>query len=302
MHVIRIASRGSQLSLIQVKTVIEVLRNFINDEFEVKIIKTRGDVDIHRPLYEMGGKGLFEAEVNLAVLRGEADIAVHSLKDIPAQISDGLELAMVTERQDPRDAVISIEGYSLDTLPRRARIGTSSLRRRGFALSVRSDLRVEPVRGNVDTRLRKLMSREFDALIMAVAGINRIRVSDVKIVPIPPSQMPPAPGQGIIGVVARSDSSLIPILHRASHRETEVEAMAERAFLEEAGAGCHVPLGGVASINHGELTFTAGVVEPSGGNRIIMTGSAPLDEAVELGRRMARLVLDEARRRGLNLY
>ncbi|MGC8596677.1 MAG: hydroxymethylbilane synthase [Thermocladium sp.] len=302
MHVIRIASRGSQLSLIQVKTVIEVLRNFVNDEFEVKIIKTRGDADTHRPLYEMGGKGLFEAEVNLAVLRGEADIAVHSLKDIPAQISDGLELAMVTERQDPRDAIISIKGYSLDTLPSKARIGTSSLRRRGFALAVRSDLQVEPIRGNVDTRLRKLLSREFDALIMAVAGINRIGADNIDIVPIPPSQMPPAPGQGIIGVVARSDNPLIPILHRASHRETEIEAMAERAFLEEAGAGCHVPLGGLASVSGDRLSFTAGIVEPNGGNRLIITGSAPLSEATELGRKMARLVLDEARRRGLNLY
>ncbi|WP_291766141.1 hydroxymethylbilane synthase [Caldivirga sp. UBA161] len=268
--IIRIATRGSALSLKQAKIVMDRILEFNKDvEFKLIIVKTTGDINLAKPLYEIGVKGIFEKEVNQAVLRGEADVAVHSLKDVPAQISDNLTLVMTPPRDDPRDALVSVKQYTVDTLPPNSIVGTSSLRRRGFLLSLRRDVEVKPIRGNVDTRIRKLNNGEYDALIMAAAGLERLNIN-AHVSEISPELMPPAPGQGIIGVVARRDrDDLINVLRRSNDEETFKEAIAERAFLSRIGAGCHVPLGGLASLNGDYIDFTYGIVDPNGVEKFI---------------------------------
>lgn len=294
---IRVATRGSALSIKQAEIVMKRILEFNPDvEFKLVIVKTTGDVVQDKPLYEIGVKGIFEKEVNLAVLRGEADIAVHSLKDMPAQISSGLTLAMTPPRDDPRDALVSVRYSGLDSLPQGSVVGTSSLRRRGFLLSIRRDLVVKPVRGNVDTRVKKLERGEYDALVMAIAGLNRLGLGNVNISAIDPTIMPPAPGQGIVGVVVRSDrDDLINLLKRSNDEDTFREAIAERAFLRRIGAGCHVPLGGLARVEDGRLSFIYGVVDPNGEGKYINVSEGSLSDPEEVGVRAAEDILRNAR-------
>ncbi|ABW01949.1 hydroxymethylbilane synthase [Caldivirga maquilingensis] len=294
--IIRIATRGSALSLKQTKIVMDRILEFNKDvEFKLIIVKTTGDVDLSKPLYEIGVKGIFEREVNQAVLRGEADVAVHSLKDMPAQISNDLTLVMTPPRDNPRDALVSLRQYTVDTLPLNSIVGTSSLRRRGFLLSLRRDVTVKPIRGNVDTRIRKLNNGEYDALIMAAAGLERLSIN-ANVSEISPELMPPAPGQGIIGVVARRDrDDLIKVLRRSSDEETFKEAAAERAFLSRIGAGCHVPLGGLALLDDGYFDFTYGVVDPDGVEKFINSTRIDARNPEEAGRVAAEDLLRNAR-------
>ncbi len=294
--IIRIATRGSALSLRQTKIVMDRILEFNKDvEFKLIIVKTTGDINLTKPLYEIGVKGIFEREVNQAVLRGEADVAVHSLKDMPAQISSDLILAMTPPRDDPRDALVSVKQYTVDTLPPNSTVGTSSLRRRGFLLSLRHDVEVKPIRGNVDTRIRKLNNGEYDALIMAAAGLKRLNIN-AYVNEISPELMPPAPGQGIIGVVARRDrDDLISVLRRSSSEEAFKEAMAERAFLSRIGAGCHVPLGGLASLDGDYIDFTYGVVDPDGVEKFINSIRVNARDPEEAGKAAAEDLLRNAR-------
>ena len=282
---IRVATRGSQLSLIQARIVIDRLKEFNPDlEFQLVIVKTTGDVVTEKPLYSIGVKGIFEKEVNIAVLKGEADIAVHSLKDVPAQVNPELMLAMTPPREDPLDALVSVKGYSLDNIPEGSLVGTSSLRRRGFILYVRPNLRVAPVRGNVDTRLRKMLQGQYDALVMASAGLKRIN-AQVPYREIPPDVMPPAPGQGIIGVFVRRDrDDLVRMLLKSSDGDAMTEAIVERAILTRIGAGCHVPLGVLARVDGGKVDVVVGLVDPDGRERVIVdyTGDAKDPEYVGL--------------------
>ncbi|MGC9135481.1 hydroxymethylbilane synthase [Caldivirga sp.] len=294
--IIRIATRGSALSIKQTRIVMDRILEFNKDvEFKLIIVKTTGDVNLSKPLYEIGVKGIFEREVNQAVLRGEADVAVHSLKDMPAQISNDLVLAMTPPRDDPRDALVSLRQYNVDTLPPKSTVGTSSLRRRGFLLSLRRDINVKPIRGNVDTRIRKLKDNEYDALIMAIAGLERLSIS-VNVSEISPELMPPAPGQGIIGVVARRDrEDLIKVLRRSNDEETFKEAAAERAFLSRIGAGCHVPLGGLALLDGEHINFTYGIVDPDGFEKFINSIRLNAVDPEEAGKLAAEDLLRNAR-------
>jgi hydroxymethylbilane synthase (EC 2.5.1.61) len=292
---IRVATRGSALSIRQAEIVMRRILEFNPDvEFKLVIVRTTGDVVLDKPLYEIGVKGIFEKEVNLALLRGEADVAVHSLKDMPAQISSELTLAMTPPRDDPRDAVVSVRGYTIDSLPSNSVVGTSSLRRRGFLLSIRRDVVVKPIRGNVDTRIRKLMGGGYDALIMAAAGLERLNVN-ISVNKIDPLLMPPAPGQGVIGVVVRRDrEDLLKVLRRSNDEDTFREAIAERAFLSRIGAGCHVPLGGLATVNGDSMDFVYGVVDPDGTSKFIGTMRGSLSDPEGVGRRAAEELLSNA--------
>jgi len=290
---IRVATRGSKLSLIQTELVLrEIKRVAPWVEFDIVTIRTTGDVVQDKPLYAIGVKGVFEKEVNLALLRGEADIAVHSLKDLPGAISEGLTIAMYSKRDPPFDAIISVNGYTLDTLPSGAVVGTSSVRRKAFLLAYRRDIRVEVLRGNVDTRVSKVLNGMYDAALIAEAGILRLYGDNppIKIVRVDPRIIPPEPGQGIVAVVAREDDrDLVKLLQRASDPAATIEAETERLFVKAVGAGCHTPIGAVAMYRGGTIEMIVGVAHPDGAWRriAVVHGREPSEvarKAAELAR------------------
>ncbi|MGC8606212.1 MAG: hydroxymethylbilane synthase [Vulcanisaeta sp.] len=275
---IRIATRGSRLSLIQSDIVMRMLRRVEpNIQFEVIIIRTTGDLVQDKPLYAIGTKGIFEKEVNLALLKDEADIAVHSLKDLPSEISPGLVIAGFSPRDPPFDVLVVRNDYPSDlmALPSGAKVGTSSVRRRAFLLSVRKDISINVIRGNVDTRINKLIRGDYDAVVIAEAGlvrlINDMKSLHIRYARIPLDLLPPAPGQGIIAVVTREkDTNLIDLLRKASDPKAMVEALAERAFLRTVGGGCHVPVGGVAIYDGNYMEFIAGIADINGNRKVIV--------------------------------
>jgi len=292
---IKVATRGSKLSLIQTKLVIDMIRRVEpNAKFELVIVRTTGDVVQDKPFYSIGVKGIFEREVNSAILKGEADIAVHSMKDLPSELNPELIIAGYPPRDPPHDVVVtSKDALGIHDLPKGAKVGTSSMRRRAFLMSIRADLDVEVIRGNVDTRLRKLLSGNYDALILAEAGLVRLMRDDagisVQYSRIPLEVMPPAPGQGIIAAVARRNSDVAKLLESASDPLTRAQALAERAFLASIGGGCHVPLGGVAVPSNGELEFIAGLASLDG-DRVIVRLKGSLNSPEELGRKAAEVL------------
>lgn len=290
---IRVATRGSKLSLIQTEELLAQIKAVEPDvQFEIVVVKTTGDLIQDKPLFQIGVKGIFEKEVNLAVLRGEADMAVHSLKDLPSELTPGLVLAGFSKRAPPHDVLISRGGYTLETLPKGAVVGTSSVRRAEFLKAVRPDIEVKPLRGNVDTRVGKVLSGQYDAAVMAAAGLQRLYGSSppVSIVPLRVEEVPPPPGQGIVVAVAKEeDSWLIDLLKKASDKTAAIEATAERAFLAGVGAGCHVAIGGVAKLTpQGSLEFTAGYA--AGGAKYVVKVFG--EDPVEVGKRAAQLIAE----------
>ncbi len=291
---IRVAARGSRLSLLQVKIAMEWFRRRIPSlEYDVVVVRTRGDIHQDKPFHMIGGKGLFEKEVNLAILEGRADVAVHSLKDVPSNVHPRLVLASVPPRDPPYDVLVTRRGLtpSLEELPHGARVGTSSARRRAALLHVRGDLRVEVLRGNVDTRLRKLVAGMYDAIVLAEAGLKRIwgeLPSDIResitYSRLEPSLVPPAPGQGVIGVyTVREKRELVELLREASDKSALIEARAERAFLSVFGGGCHVPVGAWARVEGDTLTMVAILFSPDGGKRVEVKASGDASEPEVLG-------------------
>ncbi len=264
--------------MIQSDIVMRMLRRVEpNIQFEVIIIRTTGDLVQDKPLYAIGTKGIFEKEVNLALLKDEADIAVHSLKDLPSEISPGLVIAGFSPRDPPFDVLVVRNDYPSDlmALPSGAKVGTSSVRRRAFLLSVRKDISINVIRGNVDTRINKLIRGDYDAVVIAEAGlvrlINDMKSLHIRYARIPLDLLPPAPGQGIIAVVTREkDTNLIDLLRKASDPKAMVEALAERAFLRTVGGGCHVPVGGIAIYDGNYMEFIAGIADINGNRKVIV--------------------------------
>lgn len=239
-----IGTRGSKLALWQanwVKERLEKLYPYL--KIEIEKIKTTGDKILDTPLAKIGGKGLFVKEIEEALLSKKIDIAVHSMKDVPTEIPEGLQISAICEREDPRDAFISIDGTLLSGLPKGAQIGTSSLRRIVQLKALRKDLEIKPLRGNVDTRLRKLKEGKFYGIILAMAGIKRMGLESNVTETIPEEIMIPAIGQGAIGIETRLDDDFInEIIKPLNHQETSICVLSERAFLSVIGGGCQVPL------------------------------------------------------------
>jgi hydroxymethylbilane synthase len=292
--ILRIGTRGSQLALKQSEWVKEKMEAAHPDLcVELIRIKTTGDKILDSPLSKIGGKGLFVKEIEDALLERQVDLAVHSMKDVPAELPDGLFLAAFPEREDPADALISAEGRTLDQLPRQARIGTSSLRRGAQLLHIRPDLRLVPLRGNVDTRLRKLESGDLDAIILAAAGLKRLGLSAKITQIISLDQVLPAIGQGALGLEARrDDTETLTLLQFLNHEPTESAVRAERAFLKELEGGCQVPIAGFASLN-GTNLHLRGMVAALDGTTVIaddVTGKKGQSEAI--GTRLARRLLE----------
>jgi hydroxymethylbilane synthase len=290
---IKIGTRKSMLALTQstwIKEQIEKRHPGVGVEL-VKIVTT-GDKITDVPLAKVGGKGLFVKEIEEAMLRGEIDMAVHSMKDVPAELPAELFLGVVPRREDPRDAFISKRYASVQELPPGAKIGTSSLRRRAQLFNLRADLAIEDLRGNLDTRLRKLDEGQFDAIVLATAGLNRLGMSGRITSFFDPEEMLPAVAQGALGLELRRDDpevfGLISFLH---DKETAVAVEAERAFLKRLEGGCQVPLGAFAELKNGELLVTGLIAAIDGGTILRKSISGAPEEAIVLGVRLAEELL-----------
>lgn len=289
---IKIGTRKSMLALAQsngIKARIEA--KYPDVTVELVKIMTKGDKILDVPLAMVGGKGLFVKELEEAMLNREVDIAVHSMKDVPAVLPDELHLALITKREDPRDAFISNNYKSLADLPLGAKIGTSSLRRRAQLAKVRPDLVIEDLRGNLDTRLRKLDEGLFDAIILAAAGLNRLNLPRATSY-FSTVEMLPAVGQGAVGIEMRRDATeLLAGLDFLDHRPTKVTVQAERAFLLRLEGGCQVPIAGFCTVNNDVLTLTGLVASVDGKEVIKKTATGSADQPEVLGRNLAEELL-----------
>jgi hydroxymethylbilane synthase len=289
-----IGTRASALALWQTRYVVDQLRiRNPHLDVETKTIKTYGDLVRDRALSQMGGKGLFVKEIENALLADEIDLAVHSLKDMPTELPQGLVLGAVLERADPRDALVVREGTdSLTNLPPGARVGTSSLRRRAQVLAARPDVQVLDLRGNVDTRLRKLRAGEYDAVVLAIAGLLRLGHADAISQVLPLDLMLPAVGQGALCVEIRADDEATqtlvgPLDDLSTRRATQ----AERAFLRRLEGGCQVPIGAYAQVRSGQL-YLRGLVSSLDGTRLLRDEiHGPETEAIRLGTELAERVV-----------
>ena len=289
-----IATRGSKLALWQaewIRSEIEKLRPGI--EIELNKIKTTGDKILDVPLAQVGGKGLFVKEIEEAMLRGEADLAVHSMKDVPTDLPEGLHLSTITKREDPRDAFIAVKGTkNFAGLPQGANVGTSSLRRICQLLNKRPDLKITQLRGNVDTRIRKLDEGEFDAIILATAGVKRLGHENRITEKLSTEFSLPAIGQGAVGIECRVDDKFInDLLKPLDHYETSVCVRAERAFLKKLEGGCQVPIAAYAQLKDGNI-YIEGLVGSLDGKTLIKESLAGKPgEAGSLGTALAEKLL-----------
>ena len=290
---LRIATRGSPLALWQAEHVGARLRElYAGLEVELVTMKTRGDKLLDAPLAKVGGKGLFVKELEAGLLDGRADLAVHSLKDLPAELPPGLELALVMEREDPRDAFVSGTYDSLDAMPPGARVGTSSLRRQAQLRARYPGLDIDWLRGNVNTRLAKLDAGEFDAIILAAAGLRRLGFEDRIRAAIEPEDCLPAIGQGVLGIEIRSDDDdTRELIAPLAHAETSLRIAAERGFNRALGGSCQVPIAGYALLEGDEIYLRGLVGEPDGSEILRGQRRGSSDRARELGEELAAELL-----------
>jgi hydroxymethylbilane synthase len=289
-----IGTRGSPLALAQTRLVADALSRAVPElalpgAVAMQVIRTTGDHVLDRPLAEIGGKGLFTKEIEAALLEGAIDLAVHSYKDMPTRLPEGLIVAACLPRADPRDALISHKAGSIADLPARAVLGTASLRRAAQALALRPDLRVVPLRGAVGTRLRKLAEGEVDATFLAMAGLGRLGVTDAPLTPLDPSVMLPAVAQGAIAIEARADDGpMLDLLARIGDVATSSCTLAERSFLEVLDGSCRTPIAAYATLD-GDRLWLRGLVAATDGSRVARVerrGAAAA--AAELGRDAGR--------------
>lgn len=293
MDKIIIGSRKSELAITQTKWVIKQLKLLnLPYEYEIKEIVTKGDKILDVTLAKVGGKGLFVKEIEQALLDGEIDFAVHSMKDMPYEMPQGLVIAAVPEREDPRDALISAKGLTIDNLPRGAKVGTSSLRRAAQILNYRPDFEIKSIRGNLNTRLRKLESEGLDAIVLAAAGIKRLGWEDKITDILNPSICIPAVGQGALGIQARKDDEkILDLLAKIDNSSTRELVMAERALLKYLEGSCQIPIGAHATWVS-EKIHLVGIVASTDGKQVIKKEAKANKEAAEnLGVEVAKELL-----------
>lgn len=301
-QILRIGTRGSLLALTQSTLIKETLEKLWPGlRVDLHVIKTTGDKILDVPLAKVGGKGLFVKEIEDALLDGSVDMAVHSMKDVPVVLPVGLEISIIPRREDARDALLSRDGKDLYGLPPGARIGTSSLRRTAQLKQWRSDLDVRNLRGNLETRWRKLQEGEYDAIVLAAAGLHRMGWQDRITMYLGPPAFVPAIGQGALGLEMRSeDKAVRRLLTPLHHMETALAVEAERSLLKELEGGCQVPIGGHARFREGLLELTGLVASLDGREIFRITRTAPAEEATELGQRVAWDLLQVGARRILD--
>lgn len=295
--VIRIASRGSELALWQANTVRGALLSaHPRLQVDIEVIRTTGDRILDVPLARIGDRGLFTKEIDAALLEGRADLAVHSLKDVPTRVTDGLTLAAVSDREDPRDVLIlraDLQGGLLD-LPSGSRIGTSSLRRRSQLRALRPDLEVVDLRGNLNTRLGKLDAGGYEGILLAAAGVLRLGWRDRISQWLPLESWLPAVGQGALAVLARSDDRrTVDLLRPLHHRDTAVAVTAERAFLNALEGGCQIPIAALASVAGSEVVLDGLVTDLDGQAVLRRQARGAVDAAADVGRSLANRLLEQ---------
>jgi hydroxymethylbilane synthase len=291
-----VGARGSQLSVAQTNWVIAELKKVNPDsEYEIKTITTKGDTDT-RPLFTIDQKGIFEKEIDRAVAQKEIDFAVHSLKDVPTEIDGSLTIACIPKREAANDVFISSDGTTLDTIKAGAVIGTSSLRRAVQVIRKRSDVTVKPIRGNIETRIKKASGGNYDAVVLAQAGISRLGV-DVKYSPLTIDDFSPSPGQGAIAIVARADDlQTISMLQKIEDADSRLEIEAERALSEYVDSGCRFPVGAYAKSNGAEMTLSVVVFSVDGKKSLQVNKTGDKNDPKLLG----KLAGEELSEKGVN--
>ena len=291
-----VGTRGSKLALTQTNWVIDQLKERNPQvEFEVKIIKTKGDLIQHLSLDKIGDKGLFVKEIEQQLLDKEIDIAVHSMKDMPSTLPAGLRFAGTPEREDPRDVLILKEGYkNIDDLPRGAKIGTGSKRRKYQLLKYRPDLEIVPIRGNIDTRIQKIKDENLDGIVLAAAGMIRAGMIEQISYYFPVDLMVPAPAQGALAIEIReNDLEIESLVNSIKDEVTQVRVAAERGFLIGVNGSCHVPMGAYCEIVGDQLKLTGLYGNEEGSKLVIKTLEGSIESPIDLGVELAQLVLKE---------
>ena len=291
-----IGARGSQLSLAQTNWVIEKFQTVYPDlEFEIKPIKTQGDTDA-RPLFTIDQKGIFEKEIDRAVAQNHVDFAVHSLKDVPSQLDEHLTIACIPKREMVNDVFISSDNSTLDTIKPQSIIGTSSLRRAVQISRKRPDVTVKPIRGNIETRIKKVSGKDYDAIVLAQAGIERLGIG-VSFTPLSIKEFSPSPGQGALAIVARKDDEkTIKMLKKIENPESRIEIEAERALSNFVDSGCRFPVGAYAKSNGKELNITVSAFSVDGKQALFVTKSGSKNDPYALGQKAG----EELRQKGVN--
>ena len=291
-----VGTRGSNLALVQTNWVVDQLKKENPGvEFEVKIIKTKGDLIKDLPLDKIGDKGLFVKEIEKSLLDGEIDMAVHSMKDMPSYLPEGLKFAHSPKREDPRDALIFKEGYkSLDDLPQGARIGTGSKRRKYQLLKHRPDLEIVPIRGNIETRIKKIETEKLDGVVLAASGLRRAGLDDKIDYYIPTDIMLPAPAQGILALEIREDDKETEkIIDSIKDDITKIQIDAERGFLIGVNGSCHIPMGAYCEIEGEKITLTGLYGDGEGKKIVVKSQVGTLADAPKIGYELAKSVLKE---------
>jgi hydroxymethylbilane synthase len=286
---LRIATRKSPLALWQAEEVARQLKSF-HPELEVELVPmtTKGDQILNSPLSKVGGKGLFVKELEVAMLEDRADIAVHSMKDVPMEFPEGLQLSAILKREDPRDAFLSNKYSSLDALPDGAILGTASLRRQAIVKAAYPNIEIKMLRGNINTRIAKLEAGEYDAIILAASGLKRMGFDQRITAIIPPEIMLPAVGQGALGIEARSNDAVVDtLLAPLRDTETTYRLNCERAMNNRLNGGCQIPVAGYSEVNAGQITLRAFLGYPDGSQVFKSEHSAVLDAAEALGTQVA---------------
>ena len=288
-----IGTRGSKLALWQSEYIRGLVEEITGLPVELKIIKTTGDKILDVPLAKVGGKGLFTKEIEVELEAGTVDLAVHSMKDVPTELPEGLAICAMPPRVDPRDAIVSGAGYNLETLPDGARLGTSSLRRRSQVMALRPDLEIVDVRGNLDTRMRKAETGELDAVILASAGITRLGWEDRITYYIEPEQMISAVGQGAIGIEIReNDEFMQDVCAKIADADTVCCVTAERVVMRRLEGGCQVPIGAFARIEGDKLVMDGFVGSVDGKTAIRHRAEGNVSDPVALGEAMVAALLE----------
>ncbi|PVX25450.1 MAG: hydroxymethylbilane synthase [Candidatus Bathyarchaeum sp.] len=293
--ILTVGTRGSKLSLTQTNNVIATLKSLHPElTFNVKVIKTLGDKEQTLSLFSLDRKGIFEKEIDLAIEKGEVDFAVHSLKDVPILEHSKTTIAAIPKRNSPHDTLISKDNVSFVELPKGAIIGTSSLRRMAQAKHLRPDLEAKPIRGNVDTRIRKIKTGEYDAIIVAEAGLKRLNLENQITQRFSLEQFAPSAGQGALAIATKNDNkTVIKILQSINHPPSQAEVTAERNLVLALEGGCRVPIGAIGRADGEHLSFYGCVFSLDGQRKIFSSATGKLDEAQNLGKKVAQSLLKQ---------
>ena len=300
---IKVGTRGSKLALTQTNYVVEALKNVAPEiEAEICVIKTSGDIMQDVSLAQIGGQGVFVKEIEEALLAGSIDLAVHSIKDVPGETPEGLIFAAVMQREDARDILVSRGNVKMEFMPKGAKIGTGSLRRAAQIKAMLPDVNIFPLRGNIDTRLKKIETENLTGVILAAAGMKRLGYLEKITQYLPVELMLPAVGQGALGLqIRKGDTELAGICGKLNHPQTAAEVSAERSYLRALGGGCRLPIAAYGLLEGKRLTLEGLLAAPNGSEIIRDKVWGEIDEAEELGKKLADLILEKGGKRLLDL-